>query len=514
MLDFAIDEIEKEYKRLICLKETKQIFRMGTLFSTEFNNYYYDTGTGKVVMLDDPSYHFLNFLFGEESDTFSFNQIQNIIASIMEENLLKAKEVTEFSSLSHQEGLETSLNNELSQIILELTGRCNLRCGYCIYNENCDANRDFNQKNMSKEIAKAALEYARDHSGDEISITFYGGEPLLMYDLLKWSIEYAQSILINKKVSYSFTTNLTLMNETMADYFATVDNLNILCSFDGPEMIQNSYRKFSNGTGSYEAAINGLKIISEKMSKSGLKNRISINAVFAPPYSYEKLDQINNFFENLDFLPEDTNIQIEYVSDGSVKDDGFLNEMRNNKKYLHNSEGIINPLWIWQKKHFLLSKDSGSNSIFTYPLQVELTKINQRVVTDQPIDFYPFNGCCVPGVRRLYITTDGKFLACERIGNSPYIGDIYNGPDLKVIRKYYVDDYMNKSINYCKNCWAVRMCRVCYASCFDKEGVNIVEKQKVCDSMRKQIRNKLSFLHEMLEICPDKLDFLKDMEIK
>lgn len=507
--------VKEEYERLLKLKSTGEILRMGALFASEFNNYLYDTGTGKVVLLDDESYHFLSNLFDVKRSMKEYDEdfLVKFINELKSENLLQAKEVKTLSSYDHTERLEDALNTGLSQIILELTGRCNLRCGYCIYNEECNMNRDFNQNDMSMETAKAAIEYARDHSGEEVAITFYGGEPLVRYDLLRWSIEYAQEVLVGKKITYSFTTNLTLMTEEMAEFFSTIPNLTILCSIDGPEDVQNAYRKYINGKGSYQDAYRGLKILSEKIRNSGLDNRVSINAVFAPPYSYEKLDRINDFFKSLDFLPPHTNIRIEYVSSGSIDDKEFMNEMKENAKYTHNSDGIINPLWIWKKKHFLLNSNEEENSIFMSSMQMELAILNKRIVTDKPIDRYSFNGCCVPGMRRLYVSTEGKFYVCEKIGLSPSIGDIQTGINIERVRKYYVDEYIEKSLNACKKCWAIHLCKMCYAGCYDENGINMEVKSQICESMRNEMKYKLSFLHELIDMYPDKLEFLKDIVI-
>lgn len=51
------------------------------------------------------------------------------------------------------------------------------------------------------------------------------------------------------------------------------------------------------------------------------------------------------------------------------------------------------------------------------------------------------NGCCVVGSRRLFVSADGDFLACERIGNSPSIGDINQGIIEEKIYKKYVYEF-------------------------------------------------------------------------
>ncbi len=62
---------------------------------------------------------------------------------------------------------------------------------------------------------------------------------------------------------------MTLMTEEMAQYFANIPKLNIMGSLDGPNEIQNEYRKKVDGTGSFIDAFNGLKILCEAYKKKG-----------------------------------------------------------------------------------------------------------------------------------------------------------------------------------------------------------------------------------------------------
>lgn len=54
---------------------------------------------------------------------------------------------------------------------------------------------------------------------------------------------------------------------------------------------------------------------------------------------------------------------------------------------------------------------------------------------------YYMSGCCIPGSRRYYVTTDGKYLICERLGSSPDIGNIETGLDVDKITYHYMKSY-------------------------------------------------------------------------
>jgi uncharacterized protein len=512
------DRLWKELERIVDLVNTSEIFRMGKIFTTEKNNYFYDTGTGKVIELEDEVYYiFYHWYTGKNIDIESFvstlgikeNELIALLELCLEENLLRAIKPQQLYTPNHFDNLEYLLDNCLEQLILEVTGKCNLRCRYCIYNDTYVHNREFNKEDMTLETAKKAVDYFFAHGKDKISITFYGGEPLVRYELLTQVIEYCNEINMayNKKLSFGFTTNMTLMTEAMAEYFAGVPNLNIMGSLDGPIDIQDEYRKKINGTGSFNETFNGLKNLCAAYKKYNRKG-LSLNVVFAPPYTYGKLDEINSFFKELDFLPDDTNINISYPTSGSVDNRHWINRLKSNPKYHRATVDQIDPLGNWQRNKVIEGAPiENKRSIETSGMGLSLLRINDRYINDTPTDQYPLNGCCVPGSRRLYVNTSGSFLPCERIGTCPDIGNVASGISYNKVKKFYVDEYCEKSIVRCANCWAIRLCSMCYAGRYNEKGF---EDSTDCDGTRREIEKNLVLYHFLLESHADKLDYLKD----
>lgn len=504
------------------IKANGQIARQGVLFDTELNNYFYDSGTGKVLQLDQVSYALLQNLFDltQNSETFidlikqcHENDVNNFFEMVNAECLLQCPDLIRLYTYNHFENLENYVNSQLGQIILEVTEQCNLRCKYCIYNDNYLGNRNFGRRKMDWNIAKASVDYANVHSHDKIAITFYGGEPLLNFDLIKKTVKYAKQIILNKELTFSLTTNLTLITNEMAEFFASVDKLSIVCSLDGPKYIQNENRKYINQSGSFDDAINGLKILSKAFEKNK-NNSISINAVFAPPYSYEKINDINEFFANLDFLPLDTNIDIGYASYGSIDDKESVNSLYNNTKYIYNREAIVNPLWVWQRKQVEKNGiNNKKNNIYSSAIEKALIHINNRIIFSKPTNIFPFNGCCIPGARRLYIATNGNLHLCERIGTSPIIGNILSGINFNSLKKYYINDFSEKSTPFCSKCWASKMCTSCYVDNYNQNGCDFTDKNIKCEGIRNMLKIYLSLYHEFLENSPEKLEFLKDVQV-
>lgn len=90
--------------------------------------------------------------------------------------------------------------------MIQLTQQCNFRCDYCVY-----AVRDFEQqrthaaKRISEPTARKAIDFLAEHSGErtDVCVGFYGGEPLLEFQLLKRLVVYAEERLAGKKTRYT-----------------------------------------------------------------------------------------------------------------------------------------------------------------------------------------------------------------------------------------------------------------------------------------------------------------------
>lgn len=484
--------------------------RIGKLFSTQNQYYFYDTGTGKVIQIDAEVFEILDDLFKGKRISFpeTYNSnVSEFLEIAIKEHLFQATDVEQLYERNFYEDLPKCVHTKVQQIILEVTGNCNLRCEYCVYNEKYSENRNFNTENMSRETAMAAIDYLAKHGSDEVAVAFYGGEPLLRFDLIKECITYAQKVLCDKKVTYSFTTNCTLMTKEKAEYFASIDGISIMCSIDGPKKIHDEHRKDIHGKGTFDRAIQGLRNLVEAFRGRPM-NRLAINGVFCPPYTVEKAQEIYSFFQQLEWLPKDVGIQFEPVREGSL-------HIGENDTKTDNIEYVLNPMWILGKNKYsseeLPAEKSRKNWLFLSEIQNALVTVQKRYIYDIPLPNYPFNACCVPGARRIYINTRGEFFLCERIENSPSIGNIKTGIDIEQIKKYYVEEYSKKSIDECKKCWAIRMCRICYAECFDKSGLNMEEKCKLCSMMKRSTEENLILYHELLESSPEKLRDLNQL---
>ena len=182
-----------------------------------------------------------------------------------------------------------------------------------------------------------------------------------------------------------------------------------------------------------------------------------------------------------------------------------------NSKYFYDTgtgkvlecEKEADPLEYWRLDKICQQKDGE----IKYNMNnANLSRVQCRIIADEPIRLMEQNGCCASGGRRLYVTTTGKFHVCERIGESPVIGDVENGMDLDAIKKYYVDEYAKESMPDCSKCWAVHLCSLCYAAFYDEKGIDITKKRTLCHEQRITARNELISYHQILEQNPAYLD--------
>lgn len=114
----------------------------------------------------------------------------------------------------------------MKNLVLFLTNDCNLNCNYCYQFKN--------QRSMHFDTARKAVDFLALEGEPVCRIGFYGGEPLLEFNLMKEIIEYSSLKLKKKgiKPEYSVTTNGMLLDDEILSYLAEW-NVAINLSVDG-----------------------------------------------------------------------------------------------------------------------------------------------------------------------------------------------------------------------------------------------------------------------------------------
>ncbi|GAA0106759.1 radical SAM protein [Paraclostridium sordellii] len=515
-------EFEKFNDMFFKLKGDYRFSRLGKPFETENSKYFLDSGTGKVFQVSNNLYNVLECLWN--TDKFealfelelsseelldSLNELEEVVKN---ENILQMPPITTMYCNNGEKRNQNISDTQMKHLAIEMTERCNLRCKYCIYNEGECGFRTFGKKDITFDTVKKAIDLMALSTEEEVYISFYGGEPLLKFDLIKQSIEYCNEKLSNKKIAYNMTTNATLITEEIANYLAGLENYYTTISLDGPELIHNKNRVFADGTGSFEKTIEGLRNL-VKAEGENASERIHFNIVLDDT-SKDTFEEIQNFFTSSDYIPKNPHITTSYI-ESAPRDFEYLGvgteEDRELNEYIKNK---VDPLTDWniEKIENKLSSVDKSNLVSKEFIDKGLDSVHRRMLIDKPSNEYYMNGCCVPGGRRLYLTVNGDFAVCERIGPSPFIGNVDEGINFENVKKYYIDDFVNEVIKYCNDCWAVHMCKLCYTNCYNEEGVHIPYRHLQCIMQRNSIYKDLVLYHELLEKDPQSLSYLNDIK--
>lgn len=140
-------------------------------------------------------------------------------------------------------------------LCLHIAHDCNLACRYCFAEEGEYHGR---RALMSYEVGKKALDFLIANSGARrnLEVDFFGGEPLMNWEVVKRLVEYgrSQEELHNKKFRFTLTTNGVLLNDEIME-FSNREMSNVVLSLDGRQDVNDRMRPFRNGRGSYDLIV-------------------------------------------------------------------------------------------------------------------------------------------------------------------------------------------------------------------------------------------------------------------
>ncbi len=151
---------------------------------------------------------------------------------------------------------------EIKALCLHICHDCNLKCQYCFADEGTYHTR--NRAHMSYEVGKNAIDFLVQRSGKRhnLEVDFFGGEPLMNFDVVKQIVEYARSIedKVGKKFSFTMTTNCILLSDDKIEWLNKEMN-NIVLSIDGRQEIHDEVRRTISGKSAFDVIIkNALKL--------------------------------------------------------------------------------------------------------------------------------------------------------------------------------------------------------------------------------------------------------------
>ena len=224
------------------------------------------------------------------------------------EALIEIKELIDADALFTPDIYEPNIDainarqTVIKAMCLHIAHDCNLACKYCFAEGGEYHSHD--RSLMSFETGKKALDFLVDHSGNRknLEVDFFGGEPLMNFDVVKQLVEYGRSIEKekNKNFRFTLTTNAMLLNDEITE-FLNKEMSNVVLSIDGRKEVNDRMRVTRNGKGSYDVIV---PKIQEFVKKRGDKDHY-IRGTF----TRHNLDFTNDIQEFLDLGFENLSIE-------------------------------------------------------------------------------------------------------------------------------------------------------------------------------------------------------------
>lgn len=184
---------------------------------------------------------------------YSSEELEELLKELEKNYIIKTVEnIEKFNG-------QLSAKLEIQSLTLMVCQECNLKCTYCYG----DGGEYHDCGIMDLEIGKKAILFGLENCvKDSLSIIFFGGEPLMQFASIRQWVEFAKDEARKRsmRVGFSVTTNATLINNEIADFFKE-NHFGVTISIDGNESDNDKNRFYANGQGAYKNILKGVHTI-------------------------------------------------------------------------------------------------------------------------------------------------------------------------------------------------------------------------------------------------------------
>ena len=425
-----------------------------------------DIYSGSVHAVDDVTYEIISLYENHSKEDIKerlatynltddeFNEAYNEVCDLKANGMLFTTDNFEDLSID-----VTKRPTHVKAICLNVAHTCNLSCSYCFARGGKYHGPD---AIMTVETAKDAIDFLIANSGSHynLDVDFFGGEPLMNWNVVTETVDYARSLeeKYNKHFNFTLTTNGMLLDDDKIDYLN--ENMkNVVLSLDGRRETHDEFRKTLGGRGSFDTVVPKFQNFVEKRGDKEYYMRGT--------YTANNLDFTKDIQTYLDLGFKRTSLEPVV---GKPDEDYALKE--EDLPFLYDQYEKLADM-------VMESIDNNDEFIF-YHYMIDLE--------NGPCAHKRLSGCG-SGTEYMAVTPTRELYPCHQfVGNEDFIiGDLDKG----IVRDDLVEGF--KTCNCyskaeCRSCWANMYCSGgCAANNYNANGdINKIHEYS-CNLFRKRI---------------------------
>ena len=431
-----------------------------------------DVASGALHIVDEVAYDIIGIFEAEDRETVLSKMKEKYLGcdGITEEDITECyaqveelknsgKLFTEDNFRDMAGTLKEKTAGVIKALCLHIAHTCNLNCSYCFASQG---KYHGERAVMSYEVGKRALDFLVENSGNRrnLEVDFFGGEPLLNWDVVKRLVEYARSIEKehNKNFRFTLTTNGMLIDDDVIE-FSNREMSNVVLSLDGRKEIHDRYRVDYAGKGSYDTVV--------PLFQKFVEARGGKNYYMRGTFTHRNPDFLEDIKTMLDLGFNELSMEPVVAAPG---DEAELTD-EDTKIVMEQYEKLA---------ELMLERSKEGKPFTFYHYMIDLT--------GGPCIYKRISGCG-SGTEYMAVTPWGDLYPCHQfVGDEKYrLGDIYVG----VTNKKAQDEFRACNVyakEECRDCWARLYCSGgCAANAYHSTGSVTGIYKKGCELFKKRM---------------------------
>lgn len=424
-----------------------------------------DVESGAVHVVDDVTYDVIALFEDTEISKIVEQLSDKYDKADIEEAISEVNQLKEDGQLFTQdiyqpfiEEFKDKRQTVVKALCLHIAHDCNLACKYCFAEEGEYHGR---RAMMSFEVGKKALDFLVANSGSRVNleVDFFGGEPLMNWDVVKQLVEYGRSLEEpnHKKFRFTLTTNGVLLNDEIMEYL-NKEMSNVVLSLDGRKEVNDRMRPFRTGKGSYDLIVPKFQKLAESRNQS--------NYYVRGTFTRDNLD----FSEDVKHFADLGFKQMSIEPVVGPEEDPYSIREEDLPKIMEEYDKLA-------LEYIKREKEGRGFNFFHF--MIDLTGgpcVTKRLVG------------CGSGTEYLAVTPEGDLYPCHQfVGMEQFkMGDVDTGVVKDDIRCNF-ENCNVYSKPKCKECWAKFYCSGgCVANSYNTHGDLITPYEIGCELQRKR----------------------------